>query len=91
MKVTETNTSIVVDTPARRCRQPLESGGLCQAVAGHAGPCTLAEVPMPPRVPPPNGQRFEPGAKGPCRCSMAAVLDKITGLCPSCWRVFILR
>ncbi len=44
----------------------------------------------PPKVPPPNLQRFEPAGRGPCICSEAAVLDRITGLCPSCWRCFVL-
>jgi hypothetical protein len=53
--------------------------------------CKKVSAITPPRLPPSNGQRFEPGPRGPCRCSEAAILDRVTGLCPQCWRCWVYR
>jgi hypothetical protein len=60
-----------------------------EAIVVEPTPTGNASYKPSPRVPPTNLQRFEPGKSGPCVCSYAAILDKVTGLCVSCWRVFL--
>lgn len=105
MKTRETSEAIIVETDASQHHggwkgqwdsRPVVCG-ICAGdnrppVPVHWANCpkhSTQTPPLPPRTPSSNLQRFDPGGRGPCVCSEAAVLDKVTGLCTACWRAFM--
>jgi hypothetical protein len=96
MKTRETDDAFIIEpTPGERPapKIPPPTDGVARAVAELVGakstPPGNQAYKLPPRTPPTNLQRFEAKGRGPCVCGEAAILDRITGLCPPCWRAFI--
>lgn len=96
MRATETDDAVIIETgPDRPCMVcQAGPGDKCRGIPHERRAAVAVGNPgyqAPSRKPASNMQRFQPGGRGPCGfCGEAAILDKVTGLCCPCARVYLL-